>query len=108
MATTFTICSWFLVVLGVGVTAWLYPNPVGFVPYLALAFAVMSARRVGTRAVVLLLTLGSVCVGFWYFWDADFIHLSTLNFMPFEVAVVESLVAWALWFAIRRVEKNKP
>src|SRR5438132_747173 len=107
MATTFTVCSWLLVALGVGVTAWLYPNPFGFVPYFLLALAIGSTRRFGTRAVVLVLTLASVCVGFWYFWDAAFIHLSTLNFLPFEVVVLESLIAGATWLVVRRIESVK-
>jgi hypothetical protein len=107
MARTFTVCSWSLVALGFGVTTWLYPYAVGFVPYLLLAFATMSAHRLGSRAAVLLLTLGSVCASFWYFWDAAFIRLSTLNLMPFDVAVVESLVTGAAWFAIRRSERVK-
>lgn len=75
MAITFTVCSWVLVALGVAMTAWLYPHPLAFLPYVFFPFAIVAARRVGARAVVLLLTLLSVSVAFWFFWDAAFIHL---------------------------------
>ncbi|MEI7730889.1 MAG: hypothetical protein WCO56_15045 [Verrucomicrobiota bacterium] len=105
MITTFTVCSWLLVGLGVGMTIWLYPNPIAFVPYVLLAVAIRSARRLGTRAVVLVLTLASVCIGFWYFWDAAFIRLSTMNFIPFQVAIGESLVAGGALIVVWRAER---
>ncbi len=105
MAITLTVCSWLLVVLGTATTAWLYPHPVAFLPYVLFPFAIISARRVGTQAVVLLLVLGSVCVGFWFFWDAAFVRLSTLNLIPFEIAIVESLVAGTTWLAVYRIER---
>src|SRR6266496_2179582 len=106
MSITFRICSWLLVAFGISMTAWLYPHPVAFVPYVLLPLAIRAARRIGTRAFVLTLTLASVCAGFWYFWDAAFVHLSTLNLIPLEIAVVESLVAGATWLVVRRVEKG--
>ena len=105
MAKTFTICSWLLVALGVAMTAWLCPAVWEFVPYMLLPLAIRAARRVTTRAVVLFLTLFSVCIGFSADWDAAFIHLSTLNLMPFEVAIVESLVIGATWLVVRRIER---
>jgi uncharacterized membrane protein len=107
MAITFRICSWLLVSFGVGMTAWLYPHPVAFVPYVLLPFAIREARHIVTRAVVLTLILAFVCVGFWFFWDAAFVHLSTLNLIPFEVGVIESLVAGATWLVVRRIEHRK-
>src|SRR5439155_25907161 len=106
MAITFRVCSWLLVVFGIGITAWLYPHPVAFLPYVLLPFAIRAARRVSTRAVVLALTLASVCVGFWFFWDAAFVHLSTLNLIPFEIVVVESLLAGATWLVVHRIERG--
>jgi hypothetical protein len=104
MAKTLTICSWLLVVLGVSMTAWLCPHPLAFVPYALFAFAILAARRVAVYATILVLTLFSVCVGFWFFWDAAFVHLSTLNLIPLEVAVVESLIAGTTWLVVRRIE----
>jgi hypothetical protein len=46
-----------------------------------------------------------VGVGFWYFWDAAFVHLSTMNLIPLEVVIAESLVAGATWLVVRRVER---
>src|SRR5580765_743722 len=105
MSETFTICSWVLVAIGIAMTAWLCPRAWAFVPYMLLPFAIRAARRFTTRSVVLLVTLLSVCIGFWFHWDAAFIHLSTLNLIPFEVVVVESLVAIATWLVVRRVER---
>ena len=105
MAITFTICSWLLMALGVGMTAWLYPHPLAFLPYVFFPFAIVAARRDSTRAVVLLLALSSVCFGFWFFWDAAFVHLSTFNLIPFVVVVVESLVAGTTWLVVRRIER---
>src|SRR5437763_512319 len=103
MARTFTACSWLLVALGVSMSVGLFP--LGFIPYVLFVFAIRSARRGTVRATVLLLILLSVCVGFWCFWDAAFIHLSTLNLIPLEVVVLESLLAGGTWFVVRNVEK---
>ena len=105
MAKTLTICSWLLVALGIAMTAWLWSYPLAFVPYLLRPFAIVAARRATTRAAVLVLTLCSVCFGFWYFWDAAHVHLSTMNFIPLEVVIVESLVAGATWLVVHRVER---
>jgi hypothetical protein len=107
MAKTFTICSWLLALLGVSMTAWLYPHLLAFVPYILFIFAIRGACRIAVKAVVLILTLLLVCVGFWVLWDAAFVHLSTMNFMPFEVAVVQSVVAGITWLVVRRVERAK-
>ena len=104
MAITLTICSWLLVALGIAMTAWLYPHPLAFLPYLFFPFAIISARRVGTRAVVLALTLLAACVAFWFFWDAS-VRPSTLNLLPLEIVIVESLVAGATWLVVRRIER---
>ena len=106
MAITFTFSSWLLIMIGVGMTVWLYPHPVAFVPYVLLGSAIRGASRIVIRAVVLTLTLAFVCVGFWFFWDAAFVHLSTLNFIPFEVAVIESLGAGAVWLIVRRIDRT--
>ena len=105
MAITFTVCSSLLVAIGIGMTAWLYPHPVAFAPYVLLSFAIIVARHTAARGVILAITLASVCVGFWFFWDATFVHLSTLNLIPFEIAVVESLVAGATWLVVHRIER---
>jgi len=105
MAKTLTICSWLLLALGIGLSGWLYPHPLIFVPYVVLSFVIRTARRLTTRVCVLVFTLISVCVSFLFCWDAAFIHLSTLNSTPLVVAIVEALVAGAMCLVVRRVER---
>jgi uncharacterized protein len=105
MATTIKICSWLLLVLGVAVSGWLYPHPLMFAPYLVLAFVVQAASRPTTQGFVLVFTLTSVCISFWFCWDAAFIHVSTLNLRPLVVAMVETLAAGAAWVTVYHVEK---
>lgn len=104
MGITLTICSWLLVALGIAMTGWLYPHPWAFLSYLLFPFAIISARRVSIRAVVLVLTLLAVCVAFWVFWDA-LVRPSTLNRIPFEIVMAESLVAGATWLVVRRIKR---
>lgn len=105
MAKTLTICSWLLLGLGIGVNFWLSPNPLVLAPYIFLPFVIRAARHLTARVIVLLFTLISVCVSFWFCWDARFIHLSTLNLMPLDVGLVEGLLAGVLWFVVSRVER---
>jgi hypothetical protein len=105
MSMTLTICSYVLVALGVLLNIWLFPHPLAFIPYVLLFFAARAARRSVARIVVLVVTLCSVCIGFWFCFDAAFIRLSTLNFLPLEIAVVKSLVAGLLLLAIHRLER---
>src|SRR2546428_12144897 len=74
-------------------------------PYVLFSLATSSARRLATRAVVLILTLSSVCIAFWFFSDVAHVHLSTLNVIPLEIVVVESLAAGATWLIVRRIER---
>jgi len=71
-----------------------------------LPFAIGAATGLAARAVVLCVVLATVCIGFWYCFDATYVHLSTMNFMPEFIACVQSLVAGAtllgLWFANKR------
>ena len=105
MSKTLTIYSWFLLALGIGVSGWLYPHPLIFAPYLVFPFVIRAAHRLATRVIVLVFALTSVCVSFWFCWDAAFIHLSTMNLTPLIVALVEVLVAGTMWLVVRRVEK---
>jgi ABC-type Na+ efflux pump permease subunit len=107
MNITLTICSWLLVALGIATTAWLYPHPLAFLPYLFFSFAIISARRVRTLAIVLVPTLLAVCVAFWFFWDA-LVHPSTLNLIRLEVVFAETLIAGATWLVVRRIERKSP
>jgi hypothetical protein len=107
MRITLTVCSWGLWTLGIVVTVWLFPLAVAFIPYLLLPFAIMAAHRIATRAVVLVLTLVLVCTAFWYYWDAAYIHISTMNLMPFMIAVVESLVAGLTSVIVYRIERKR-
>ena len=50
-------------------------------------------------------TAGSACAGFWYCWDAAYIHRSTLNLTPLVVVVLESLVAGVTWRVVRHIER---
>lgn len=104
MRTTLTFCSWGLWALGIVVAALLYPVAVAFIPYLLLPYALIAAHRTTTRAVVLVLTLVLVCVAFWYYWDAAFIRISTMNLIPFEIAVIESLTAALASVIVYRIE----
>jgi len=105
MAITLTICSWSVLALGLAMTAWLYPHPMAFLPYLFFTFAIISTRRVSTRAVVLILILVAVCVAFCFFWDAK-VRPST--FKPLiELVIVESLVAGATWLVVRRIDQAR-
>ncbi|MEW6157177.1 MAG: hypothetical protein AB1813_07065 [Verrucomicrobiota bacterium] len=109
MAKTLTTCSWLLAALGAFVTLRYFPYasswlPLGLLPYVLLVLAALSARCLTTRAVVLTLILASVSVGFWFFWDA-FVHPSTLNLVPLEVVIVESLVAGATLLVVLRIER---
>jgi len=107
MATTLTICSWLLAALGTGVTVWLCPHPLMFLPYIFLGLAIRAARRLATRAFVLVFTLASASVGFWYCWDAAYVHRSTLNLTPLVVVVVESLIAGGTWRVVRHIERAR-
>lgn len=107
MAKTLTTCSWLLAVLGVAMTIWLYPNPLALAPYALFLFPIDAARRMVVRATLLVLTLLSVVIGFWFFWDAAFVHFSTMNSIPFMIAVIESLVAGVAWRVVHRIEKVK-
>jgi len=109
MAKTLTTCSWLLAALGALVTFRYFPYalpwlPLGLLPYGFFILAAWSARRLATRTVVLMLTLSSVCIGFWFFWDA-LVRPSTLNLVPLEIVIVESLVAGATWLVVRRIER---
>ncbi len=106
LAATLKACSWLLVALGSAMTAWLWLFPPAFVPYLFLAFAIRASRRLVVRAVVLVVSLGSVCAGFFVYWDASFIHLSSHNTNPLAVVVIESLLAVATWLVVRRLERE--
>ena len=110
MAKTLTTCSWLLAVVGVFITLRYFPYtssllPVGLLPYVFLVLAAQSARHLAVRAGVLILTLMSVCLGFWCFWDAR-IHPSTLNLVSLEVVIIETLVAGATWLVVRRIERE--
>jgi len=104
MLTTLTVCSWLLAALGAGVTVWLIPHPLMLLPYCFLFPAIRASRRVLTRTFVLALTLASVCIQFWYCWDAAFIHLSTLNFDPAFVSIYEAAFNLVAWLVIRRMD----
>lgn len=106
MARTLTICSYSLAALGVLITFYFDSSPfaIGLLPYLFFAFAARSARRPTTRAVVLILTVSSLCLGFWTFHDA-LVRPSTLNALPFDIVVVESFSAGATWLIVRRIER---
>ena len=104
MAKTFTICSWSLLALGIGVNLWLYPNVLVLAPYLLLPFVIRAAHHLTTRLIVLLFTLVSACVSFWFCWNAAFVHRSTLNSAPLDVALAEAFLAGMLWLVVRRVE----
>jgi hypothetical protein len=85
-------------------TVWLYPQPLAFLPYVFFSFAISSAQRGSIRAILLVVILFSVGVGFWFFWDAS-IRPSTLNVVPLEIVVAESLVAGATWLSVRRIKQ---
>jgi hypothetical protein len=106
MANTLTICSYSLLALGLAVAAWLYPHPLMFAPYLILPFAIHTARRLIVRWLVLAYSLILVSVGFWFCWDVTFVHVSTLNLMPLNVAMVEAVVTGAICFVVRRVDAH--
>jgi hypothetical protein len=106
VANTLTFCSYLLVVLGMGMTAWLLPNPLVFLPYVFLFFAVRAARRAAVRGLVLAVILASVGVSFWFCWDAAYVHLSTMNSVPLLVAGVELVIAVGMDFLVWAVEKR--
>lgn len=112
MTKTLPICTSFLAVLGVLVTLVCFPDtkswlPLGVLTYVFYFLAAWSADRLATRAVVLALTLSSVCVAFWCFWEA---RLSPwrMSLIPQMVVMIEYLVAGAVWFVIRRIERASP
>jgi hypothetical protein len=111
MAKTFSTCSWLLAALGVAVTLAYFPYvaawlPLGFLPYALLLGAARSARRPSLRAAVLGLMLATVCTTFWVYWDA-ILRPSTLNLMPLDVLILESLVGGVAWAAVRRSERAR-
>jgi Na+-translocating ferredoxin:NAD+ oxidoreductase RnfA subunit len=99
MAVTFTVCSWLLWALAIGVTGWRCPHPLMFGPFILLAFAISAARRLSIRAVVFVLTLASVCVFFWSF--------RYLDDTPLVFALVQSFVAALTALVVRRIETNR-
>jgi len=110
MAKTLTICSYLLATLGALVTLGYFPYvssllPLGLLPYAFFILATRSARRLITLAAVLILTLLSVCVGFWFFWDA-LVLPSTMALLPLDIVIAESLSAAATWLVVRRVDRS--
>ena len=111
MSKTFTTCSYLLAALGVALTLAYFPYapswlPLGFLPYALLVGAAWSARRLRICGLVLAFMLASVCVSFWVFWDA-ILYPSTLNLMPLDVLIVESLVGGAVWISVSRSELRR-
>jgi hypothetical protein len=109
MAKTLTTCSWLLIALGLFITLRYFPYAgawvlLGLLPYGLFLLGACAARRLAVRAVVLVLTLSSVGLGFWSFWDA-MVRPSTLNLMPLEVVIFESLVAGATWLVVLRAQR---
>jgi len=114
MAKTLIICSWSLLALGVVMTGYfilpcttkelssLLVTALNFVPFILVLGAIRAAKSVGRRAAVLVATLFVVGFGFSVYFDRSFIHLSTLDFSPIEVPLVQSLVAGATWLGVRR------
>ena len=45
-------------------------------------------------------------VVFWFSWDAEYIHLSTLNAMPETVALAASLIAGGTIFVVICIERK--
>ena len=48
--------------------------------------------------------LAVVSITFCYYFDAAYIHLSTLNLVPAQVAFVSSLAAAGVLVAVRRID----
>ncbi len=107
MSMTLATCTSFLILLGCSLCAWLCGHPLVFVPYLFLVLALVSARGLGCRAIVLVLALLTVVTGFGVFWDAEFVHGSTLNVLPDLTVLVQSILACSTWLAITVVEFHK-
>jgi hypothetical protein len=112
MTRSLAICSSFLAMLGVLVTLLCFPDakswlPLGVLTYIFYFLAVWSASRLATRAVVLALTLVSLCVAFWCFWEARLSPWRT-SLIPQVVVMMEYLVAGAVWLVIRRIERANP
>jgi hypothetical protein len=114
MVKTLTICSWSILALGVLMTgyfilprttmelSWLLATAWTLVPFIFVFCAIKAGGSVGRRAIVLVATLFVVGFGFAVYFDRTFIHLSTLDFSPIEVPLVQSLIAGVTWIGVRR------
>ena len=106
MAKTLTIISWALVVLGVGLSAWLCPDFIVFFPYIFLALAIRGARAVTSRAGVLAVILLYLLVQFDASWEGRFIYPTTLDGTPDLIGLGGTLVAAFTDIYVRRVERK--
>ncbi len=106
MKMTLTVCSSLLALLGVLVGVFVFPDSGAWLPLIVFTYAFFFhaawlARRLLLQAVVLIVTLASVCVAFWCFWEA---RLSPwhMSIAPLVVIMVEYLAAGTVWSITRR------
>jgi hypothetical protein len=106
MKMTLTVCSSLLALLGVLVGLFVFPDSEAWLPLIVFTYAFFFhaawlARPLLLQAVVLIVTLTSVCVAFWCFWEA---RLSPwhMSIAPLVVIMVEYLAAGTVWFIARR------
>lgn len=106
MSKTLTSISWALVVLGVGLSAWLCPDFIVFFPYIFLALAISDARAVSCRAWVLAVTLVYLLLQFEASWEGKFVHPTTLDAIPDVIGLGGTLIAAFTGIIVRRIERK--
>jgi hypothetical protein len=83
--------------------------PVALLPYVVLAATVRRSRTQAALVCTLSAALITLAVGFWFYYDGLFVHLSTLNASLF-VAIplmqfVPTLSGWAVVYWCCRAKK---
>ncbi len=87
--------------------SWVFVAVWMLVPFYLLVQAIQIAHEKIVVAVVLLAALFVVGFGFWVYFNATHVHISTLDLSPIYVPLVQALVATGVWFGVRRSGKNR-
>ena len=72
-----------------------------YAPYFISFFAILSAGSCGMRAIVLSAILFNLCFGFWFYFDLEFVHLTTMSDVPLTVPLVQFTVIATVWVLVR-------
>jgi hypothetical protein len=114
MNRSLRICCWVIVTLAVSMTIFMnlhardsviHPGillPVALLPYVVLAFAIRRSRTPATLVCTLGAALITLAIGFLFYYDGLFVHLSTLNAGLFiTIPLMQPVPALTGWAVVR-------